>query len=161
MGNNEYAPPDTKALSEARDLRLKEIKMEAVIKEMVIYFFFLFIIFFISYQQRDPRSYQFGQNVRNTFLSGFENVSIMIFQRISFRDLKNVSMYMYYDTTVFPSEDRHRSVEKISIIIFQASFFRTVSVQNIMTRQRLGKGQISRIPHSRVTRIHVLKTIDR
>ncbi|KAK7111719.1 hypothetical protein V1264_011307 [Littorina saxatilis] len=74
MGNNEYAPPDTKALSEARDLRLKEIKMEAVIKEMVIYFFFLFIIFFISYQQRDPRSYQFGQNVRNTFLSGFENI---------------------------------------------------------------------------------------
>ena len=58
MGNVHYAPPDPEALEAAREQRLNELKMEAVLKEIVIYFFFLLIIFFISYQQRDPRFLQ-------------------------------------------------------------------------------------------------------
>ncbi|XP_046581985.1 LOW QUALITY PROTEIN: uncharacterized protein LOC124289408 [Haliotis rubra] len=75
MANSEYAPPDTKDLDEVRDLRLKEIKMEAVLKEIIIYTFFVLVIFFLSYQQRDSDSFGFGQNIKNRFVGKFEKIS--------------------------------------------------------------------------------------
>lgn len=56
------------ALKAARENRLKEIQMEAILKECVVYFFFVMVLFFISYQTRDMASYNFNENIKNTFV---------------------------------------------------------------------------------------------
>ena len=72
--NSEFQPPDPEELEKSRKNRLMEIKMEAVLKEIVIYTIFLGIIFFLSYQQRDPQSYALGDTIRKNMLSGHGNV---------------------------------------------------------------------------------------
>ena len=60
-------PPDTAALAHARDQRLKEVAMEAILKECIVYFFFILVLFFLSYQVRDADSFRFASNVKNHF----------------------------------------------------------------------------------------------
>ena len=72
---------DLKALEEQRQTRLKEIAMEAILKECIVYFFFVSIVFFLSYQARDITSYDLSRNIRNTFVEtspSFESVSLRI-----------------------------------------------------------------------------------
>ncbi|XP_064637018.1 polycystin-1-like protein 2 [Lineus longissimus] len=64
-------PPDQASLREARELRLKEIAMESIIKEMMAYFVFIIIIFFLSYQTRSTHSYKLGSTVKNLFMKKF------------------------------------------------------------------------------------------
>jgi len=94
--------PNTEALKKAREVRLKQIEMNAIIKECIIYlifvldFFpstsvlppcsfsfcltyliFVLVVYFISYQERDKRSFLFAQNIKNQFFGGkpsFSNV---------------------------------------------------------------------------------------
>ncbi len=75
MATSEFAPPDNGDLDEIREYRMKEIKMESVVKEIAIYSFFVFVIFFLSYQQRDLDSFGLGENVRNHFVGKFEKVN--------------------------------------------------------------------------------------
>ena len=66
------------SLNAARDLRMKEIKMEALLKEIIIYAIFVTVVFFLSYQARDSDSFIFAENVKNTFFRNtplFESVS--------------------------------------------------------------------------------------
>ena len=76
MANSNYQPPNTAELELARKLRLNEIQMEAVLKEIITYILFLMVIFFLSYQQRDPVSFQYAENLKSIFLPGFKSVSI-------------------------------------------------------------------------------------
>ena len=70
--------PNVEALKRAREIRLKQIEMNAIIKECIIYLVFVFVVYFISYQERDFRSFLFAQNVKNQFFGGkpsFSSVS--------------------------------------------------------------------------------------
>ena len=74
--------PNTEALKKAREVRLKQIEMNAIIKECVIYLIFVLVVYFISYQERDRRSFLFAQNVKNQFFGGkpaFSSVSLLSF----------------------------------------------------------------------------------
>ena len=48
-------------------LRMQEIQMEAILKECIVYFFFVITTFFLSYETRDSSSYIFAQNIKDTF----------------------------------------------------------------------------------------------
>ena len=67
MAASQVAPPDMASLEKARELRMNELQMEAILKEMIVYFFFLLVIFFLSYQARDSDSFIYADNVKNTF----------------------------------------------------------------------------------------------
>ena len=67
MAASQVAPPDMASLEKARELRMNELTMEAILKEMIVYFFFLMVIFFLSYQARDSDSFIFAENIKNTF----------------------------------------------------------------------------------------------
>ena len=67
MTASQVAPPDMASLEKARELRMNELQMEAILKEMIVYFFFLIVIFFLSYQARDSDSFIFAENIKNTF----------------------------------------------------------------------------------------------
>ena len=59
---------DVKALEAAREVRLKEIQMEAILKEFITYFIFVSVVFFLSYQARDVASFDYAQNIKNTLV---------------------------------------------------------------------------------------------
>ncbi len=78
MGASDIQPPDTASLEAARELRLKEIAMEAILKEVLVYFLFVTVVFFLSYQARDADSFLFTSNIRNNFVfnnPSFDSVS--------------------------------------------------------------------------------------
>uniref|UniRef100_A0A2C9JW57 Polycystin cation channel PKD1/PKD2 domain-containing protein n=1 Tax=Biomphalaria glabrata TaxID=6526 RepID=A0A2C9JW57_BIOGL len=72
--NSELQPPDPELLAKLRETRMMEIKMETVLKEIIVYMIFLVIIFFLSYQQRDPQSYAYNTNVRGVLLDKFDKI---------------------------------------------------------------------------------------
>jgi hypothetical protein len=74
--------PSQEQLKAQREARLKQIEMDAIIRECVIYIFFVLVVYFISYQDRDKRSFAFAQNIKNQFFGGsneFTGVSFFIF----------------------------------------------------------------------------------
>ena len=79
--------PSMDSLKKSREKRLHELKIEALLKECLVYVFFILVLYFISYQERDKRSYLFAQNIKNIFFysalsPAFGDVSILVFQPI-------------------------------------------------------------------------------
>ncbi|XP_022084984.1 uncharacterized protein LOC110976208 [Acanthaster planci] len=62
-------PPDTDELNEARETRFKEIKMQAILKEIAVYMFYLYILLLIGYGNKDPSSHAVYTSVHNTFIN--------------------------------------------------------------------------------------------
>lgn len=56
-------------LSYARDRRIKEIKMWEIIREFLAYLSFLWILYVVSYSNRNPNSFYIVQHLQEDFLS--------------------------------------------------------------------------------------------
>ncbi|XP_060063521.1 uncharacterized protein LOC132543982 [Ylistrum balloti] len=63
-----YVPADNQLLDKAREVRLKEIKMWAVIREIIFYSFFVWILMVISYQNRNTDSYLYKFSMEQVFI---------------------------------------------------------------------------------------------
>ncbi|XP_013386043.1 polycystic kidney disease protein 1-like 2 [Lingula anatina] len=63
-------PPDEEYIRAAREKRFKEIKTQAVIREILIYFVFTYLLFMVGYGNRDPWSFHFYENVENMISKG-------------------------------------------------------------------------------------------
>ena len=61
-------PPDEAKLEIARQLRMKERQMKSIIREIVWYAVFLFILLTISYGNRDLMTSKVTQNLKNMFV---------------------------------------------------------------------------------------------
>jgi len=58
--------------------------MNAIIKECIIYLIFVLVVYFISYQERDRRSFLFAQNIKSQFFGGKPSFSNVSYQSSSF-----------------------------------------------------------------------------
>ncbi|XP_048589739.1 polycystic kidney disease protein 1-like 2 isoform X2 [Nematostella vectensis] len=63
-------PPDTKELKKAREKRLNEIKMNLLIKELIIYVLFLAALLLVGFAHRDPQAFQVAKLMTETFIDG-------------------------------------------------------------------------------------------
>jgi hypothetical protein len=67
-------------LEEQRATRIREIKMNEILKEMASYLFFLIVLLFLCHQSRDPNSYNMHKQMTQAFVENpimsFEDVSI-------------------------------------------------------------------------------------
>ena len=63
-----YKPPDPKALERARENRLKELKMYDILREIMFYTMFLWILMVMSYGFRDPNAFLLQKNFVNEFI---------------------------------------------------------------------------------------------
>lgn len=63
-----YAPPDPVLMEKARQVRLKEIQMWAVVRELVFYSFFLWILMIISYRNRSELMYRYKNSMEQVFI---------------------------------------------------------------------------------------------
>ncbi|XP_014667045.1 PREDICTED: polycystic kidney disease protein 1-like 2 isoform X2 [Priapulus caudatus] len=64
-----YKPPPTAELNAARETRFKEMKMFEILRDLGIYIFFLWIVWVVSYSQRDPNSYEQQASFQAHFLA--------------------------------------------------------------------------------------------
>ncbi|XP_077863102.1 polycystin-1-like [Saccoglossus kowalevskii] len=77
--------PDTDELEEARVVRFKEIKMHAIIKEIIFYMSFLYLLMIICYGNRDPAGYLLNKSLVDGFVGAGYN-GLMRFDMVSNRD---------------------------------------------------------------------------
>lgn len=63
-----YKPADMAKMERAKLERLKELQMTAILKEIVSYAFFIWILTVLSYGNRDPSAYYLRQNLKDTFI---------------------------------------------------------------------------------------------
>ncbi len=79
----EYQSPDPAELARARETRLKELQMMDILREIVFYAIFLWILMVISYSIRDNEAYPIKSQLTNAFVhptgrgySAFPKVSL-------------------------------------------------------------------------------------
>ncbi|XP_059156486.1 polycystin-1-like protein 2 [Physella acuta] len=77
-----YKPPDPQMLERLRATRMKEIQMWAIIREVIIYSFFLWILMVISYRQLGAGNFLYKNNMKRVFIENLES-------DIDFYGLKN------------------------------------------------------------------------
>ncbi|CAH1793770.1 unnamed protein product [Owenia fusiformis] len=63
-----YRPPDPKALEKAREHRVKELKMFDIIREIVLYGVYLWVLMVISYGFRDPDARRVVENMESLYV---------------------------------------------------------------------------------------------
>ncbi|XP_076073747.1 uncharacterized protein LOC143045258 [Mytilus galloprovincialis] len=106
------APPlDHSSLKKARQERQKELKMMESIKQVLITCFCLWIIYSISYSNRDNRSYNFHQNIATKLLTP-QNKTLVKFDQITrvidyVRWLRDTAFPELYPETDYTGERLH------------------------------------------------------
>ncbi len=63
--NIDFKLPDEKKLEESRQMRVKEKRMKAIIREIVIHLLFVLLCLFIGYSNMDPFANGFGHGVKS------------------------------------------------------------------------------------------------
>ncbi len=68
--------PDEKKLAEAREMRLKEKRMKAIIREIVVHLLFVLLCLFIGYSNMDPFACGYGSSVKSFTSPDLQKVRI-------------------------------------------------------------------------------------
>ncbi|XP_043937521.1 polycystic kidney disease protein 1-like 2 [Protopterus annectens] len=72
--SNIYQPPPPTDIERMKQHRIKEQKVFALIREIVAYLGFLWMLLLVAYGQRDPNSYYLNNHIQSSFTNGFADV---------------------------------------------------------------------------------------
>ncbi|NWU61307.1 PK1L2 protein, partial [Pterocles burchelli] len=72
--SNIYRPPPAADVEKMKISCLKEQKAFALIREILAYLGFLWMLLLVAYGQRDPNSYYLNKHIENSFTDGFHDV---------------------------------------------------------------------------------------
>ncbi|XP_043195453.1 polycystic kidney disease protein 1-like 2 [Amphibalanus amphitrite] len=98
------SPYDKETLEKMRKQRLKEIEMGVIVREIISYSFFLWILFVLSYDNRDPNSFYLQKNLENAFIKIGDYTN---FHRwLDFSRVSNTSAFWYWSQNVILQELR-------------------------------------------------------
>ena len=67
-------PPDFEALRKARKKRQNEMEMEAILKEIIIYFIFVCVLVYLSYQNRSTHGHPLWLTSKDLFWDNSPNI---------------------------------------------------------------------------------------
>ncbi|XP_062923192.1 polycystin-1-like protein 2 isoform X1 [Mobula hypostoma] len=70
--SNIYQPPPQKEVEHMKKNSIKEQKVFALIREILAYLGFLWMLLLVAYGQRDPSSYYLNKAIQDSFTSGFD-----------------------------------------------------------------------------------------
>ncbi|CAL1543663.1 unnamed protein product [Lymnaea stagnalis] len=82
-----YKPPNPKELAKLREIRLNEVKMWAVIREILFYSMFLWVLLIISHRNRGPDNFNYKNNMVRTFITN-QNLDPDL---VEFQDIKSTA----------------------------------------------------------------------
>ncbi|ELR47512.1 hypothetical protein M91_21384, partial [Bos mutus] len=69
-----YQPPLASDIEKMKTMHLKEQKAFALIREILAYLGFLWMLLLVAYGQRDPSAYHFNRHLEHSFTKGFSTV---------------------------------------------------------------------------------------
>ncbi|XP_053556626.1 polycystic kidney disease protein 1-like 2 [Bombina bombina] len=69
-----YQPPPPSDINKMKNNYIKEQKVFALIREILAYLGFLWMLLLVAYGQRDPNSYYLNKHLENSFTDGLEKV---------------------------------------------------------------------------------------
>ncbi|XP_071482651.1 polycystin-1-like protein 2 [Diadema antillarum] len=69
-------PPSKQFLQEARKQRLRDIQMLSILRDVLLYAFFLGVVLTLCYTNRDPAAFFMSESIRNIFVS--EHVDYLV-----------------------------------------------------------------------------------
>ncbi|NXN15255.1 PK1L2 protein, partial [Indicator maculatus] len=72
--SNIYRPPPTADVEKMKISCMKEQKAFALIREILAYLGFLWMLLLVAYGQRDPNSYYLNKHIENSFTDGFHDI---------------------------------------------------------------------------------------
>ncbi|KAM6194938.1 polycystin-1-like protein 3 [Sarcoramphus papa] len=72
--SNIYRPPPAADVEQMKISCMKEQKAFALIREILAYLGFLWMLLLVAYGQRDPNSYYLNKHIENSFTDGFHDV---------------------------------------------------------------------------------------
>uniref|UniRef100_A0A672TGB3 Polycystin 1 like 2/pseudo n=1 Tax=Strigops habroptila TaxID=2489341 RepID=A0A672TGB3_STRHB len=72
--SNIYLPPPVADVEKMKISCMKEQKAFALIREILAYLGFLWMLLLVAYGQRDPNSYYLNKHIENSFTDGFHDV---------------------------------------------------------------------------------------
>ncbi|NXJ37831.1 PK1L2 protein, partial [Ciconia maguari] len=72
--SNIYRPPPAADVEKMKISYMKEQKAFALIREILAYLGFLWMLLLVAYGQRDPNSYYLNKHIENSFTDGFHDV---------------------------------------------------------------------------------------
>ena len=90
-----------------RKQRLKEIEMGVIIREIISFSFFLWILFVLSYDNRDPNAFFLQKNLENAFIKIGDNTGFT--KWLDFSKVTNTSAFWYWSRNVIMQELRAQS----------------------------------------------------
>ncbi|XP_064316001.1 polycystin-1-like protein 2 [Phalacrocorax carbo] len=73
-GSNIYQPPPAADVEKMKISCMKDQKAFALIREILAYLGFLWMLLLVAYGQRDPNSYYLNKHIENSFTDGFHDV---------------------------------------------------------------------------------------
>ncbi|KAJ6666084.1 hypothetical protein lerEdw1_000988 [Lerista edwardsae] len=73
-GSNIYQPPPATDIEKMKNNRIKEQKAFALIREILAYLGFLWMLLLVAYGQRDPNSYYLNKHIESSFTNGFQDI---------------------------------------------------------------------------------------
>jgi hypothetical protein len=88
----------------ARERRLKEIQMWAIIREFFAYFFFLSLLFLLTYSNSNDNAFYQVQHLRNTFLDTRQRDRD--FTKVSIPCTLQKTKHRYCDSVFIDRDDR-------------------------------------------------------
>ncbi|XP_033125654.1 polycystic kidney disease and receptor for egg jelly-related protein-like [Anneissia japonica] len=91
-------PPDTEEIAEARETRFKEIRMHIIVREIIIYILFLYVLMFVSFGNTDHNSYLLRQSSVETYVNAAYNGKLK-FTKVSKRE----HFWNWTDNVLLPS----------------------------------------------------------
>ncbi|NXA35063.1 PK1L2 protein, partial [Eudromia elegans] len=72
--SNIYQPPPASDVEKMKINCMKEQKAFALIREILAYLGFLWMLLLVAYGQRDPNSYYLNKHIENSFTDGFQDI---------------------------------------------------------------------------------------
>ncbi|XP_059152857.1 polycystin-1-like protein 2 [Physella acuta] len=91
-----YKPPNPKEIERMREIRLKEVKMWGVIREILFYSMFLWILLIITHRSRGPDNWRYKNTMDRTFIECMD-------YKPKFTDIGNIDDFWKWIETSFLS----------------------------------------------------------
>ncbi|XP_071965421.1 uncharacterized protein [Antedon mediterranea] len=127
-------PPDDDEILEARETRFKEIRMHKIVREIIIYILFLYVVMFVAYGNTDYKAFNLRQSIVDTYINAAYNGKLKFNKA-----LKREQFWNWTDNVLIPSlfpDDSSSSIDDpLKLVADQQSYligvpvFRQVRIQ--------------------------------
>uniref|UniRef100_A0A8D2N4W7 Polycystic kidney disease protein 1-like 2 n=1 Tax=Zonotrichia albicollis TaxID=44394 RepID=A0A8D2N4W7_ZONAL len=126
-GSNIYRPPPAADVEKMKLSHMKEQKAFALIREILAYLGFLWMLLLVAYGQRDPNSYYLNKHIEDSFTDGFHDV----YSYQDFFTWANTTLLRNLYGSYKGAESHCRRSPEVTPVCFLGAFFTRAELQSV------------------------------